>query len=41
MSNHQRLYTPVQGKTYSLFAEGDDSERYYTEIKRLAVTCPQ
>jgi hypothetical protein len=36
MSNHQRLYTPVQGKTYSLFAEGDDSERYYTEIKRLA-----
>jgi hypothetical protein len=36
MSNHQKLYTPVQGKTYSLFAEGDDSERYYAEIKRLA-----
>jgi hypothetical protein len=36
MSNHQQLYTPVQGKTYSLFAQGDDSERYYTEIKRLA-----
>jgi len=30
------LYTPVQGKTYSLFAEDDDSERYYAEIKRLA-----
>ena len=30
------LYTPVQGKTYSLFAEGGDSERYYAEIKRLA-----
>ena len=36
MSNHERLYTPVQGKTYSLFAEGDDSEHYYAEIKRLA-----
>jgi hypothetical protein len=36
LSNHQKLYTPVQGKTYSLFAEGDDSERYYAEIKRLA-----
>jgi hypothetical protein len=36
LSNHQKLYTPVQGKTYSLFAEGDDSERYFTEIKLLA-----
>ena len=36
MSNHDKLYTPVQGKTYSLFAEGDDSEPYYAEIKRLA-----
>ena len=36
MSNHEKLYTPVQGKTYSLFAEGDDSEHYYPEIKRLA-----
>ena len=35
MSNHEKLYTPVQGKTYSLFAEGDDSEQYYPEIKRL------
>jgi hypothetical protein len=34
--NHERLYTPVQGKTYSLFAEGDDSEHYFSEIKRLA-----
>ncbi len=31
-----KLYTPVQGKTYSLFAEDDDSERYFVEIKRLA-----
>ena len=36
MSNHPTLYTPVQGKTYSLFAEGDDSEGYFAEIKRLA-----
>jgi hypothetical protein len=35
LSNHKKLYKPVQGKTYSLFAVGDDSERYYTEIKRL------
>ncbi len=44
MTNHQKLYTPLQGKTYSLFAEGDDSERYYAEIKRLAIVflrcCP-
>lgn len=36
LSNQKKLYTPVQGKTYSLFAEGEDSERYYAEIKRLA-----
>lgn len=36
MSNPERLYTPVQGKTYSLFAEGDDREHYYGKIKRLA-----
>lgn len=36
MSNPERLYTPVKGKTYSLFADGDDSEHYYREIKRLA-----
>jgi hypothetical protein len=36
LSNNQKLYRPVQGKTYSLFAEGDDSERYFIEIKRLA-----
>jgi hypothetical protein len=30
------LDTPVQGKTYSLFAAGDDSEGYFVEIKRLA-----
>jgi len=36
LSNHSKLYTSVQGKTYSLFAEGDDSKHYYAEIKRLA-----
>ena len=36
LTNHDKLYTPVQGKTYSLFAKGGDSEHYYTEIKRLA-----
>jgi hypothetical protein len=36
LSDHKKLYTPVQGKTYSLFGEGDDSEGYYAEIKRLA-----
>ena len=36
MSNHEKLYTPVQGKTYSLFGKADDSEGYYAEIKRLA-----
>ncbi len=36
LPNHEKLYTPVQGKTYSLFAEDDDSEPYYAEIKRLA-----
>jgi uncharacterized protein len=41
LSNHKKLYTPVRGKTYSLFAEGDDSERYYTAIKRLADMCLQ
>jgi hypothetical protein len=35
LSNNKKLYTPVQGQTYSLFAEGDDSARYYTKIKRL------
>jgi hypothetical protein len=36
LSNHKKLYAPVQGKTYSLFAEDGDSEPYYAEIKRLA-----
>jgi hypothetical protein len=36
LSDHEKLYPPVQGKTYSLFGEGDDSEGYYAEIKRLA-----
>lgn len=36
LPNHEKLYTPVQGKTYSLFAEEGDSERYYAKIKRLA-----
>ena len=41
MSNPKKLYRPVQGKTYSLFAEGDDSERYYATIKHLADVCLQ
>jgi hypothetical protein len=36
LSNHKRLYTPVRGKTYSLFARGDDSKRYFAEIEHLA-----
>jgi len=36
LSDPEKLDTPVQGKTYSLFAEGDASEGYYAEIKRLA-----
>ena len=36
MSHHRKLYTPVQGKTYSLFAEDDGGEGYFTTIKRLA-----
>jgi hypothetical protein len=35
LSNHRKSYTPVQGKTYSLFAKRDDTEAYYTEIKHL------
>ena len=35
LSNHQELYPPVQGKTYSLFAADGGSERYFAEIKRL------
>jgi len=36
LSDHQIRYTPVQGKTYTLFAEGADSEAYYATIKHLA-----
>ncbi len=36
MPDQQRLYTPVQGKTYSLFAAGGAGEPYFAEIKRLA-----
>jgi hypothetical protein len=36
LSDQKILYKPVQGKTYSLFAEGGDSESYFAEIKRLA-----
>jgi hypothetical protein len=36
LADQKQLYRPVQGKTYSLFAQGDDSERYFSEIKRLA-----
>jgi hypothetical protein len=36
LSNQGKLYTPVQGKTYSLFAGDDAGEHYFAEIKRLA-----
>jgi hypothetical protein len=36
LSNHEHLYTPVRGKTYSLFAGGDGSERYFAKMKALA-----
>ena len=36
MPNQKKLETPVQGKTYSLFAVGNESERYFATIKRLA-----
>ncbi len=36
MSNQEKLDTPVKGKTYTLFADGEDTKRYYAEIKRLA-----
>jgi hypothetical protein len=36
LSDYKRPYTPVRGKTYSLFAEGDHSEGYFAEIERLA-----
>jgi hypothetical protein len=36
LTAQKQLYRPVQGKTYSLFAEGGDSELYFAEIKRLA-----
>jgi len=36
LSNSQRLYKPVIGQTYSLFAEDDDSERYFATIQHLA-----
>jgi hypothetical protein len=36
LSNPGKLYPPVQGKTYSLFAEGGASEHYFATIKRLA-----
>jgi hypothetical protein len=35
LSNKSIQYTPVQGKTYSLFAEGDAGEGYFTAIKCL------
>jgi len=36
VANSPKLYTPVPGKTYSLFAENDEGERYFATIKRLA-----
>ena len=36
MTSQGKLYLPVQGKTYSLFADGGDPRRYFAEIRRLA-----
>jgi hypothetical protein len=36
LSEEKRQYTPVRGKTYTLFAGCDDTEHYYAEMKRLA-----
>jgi hypothetical protein len=36
LTEQKQLYLPVQGKTYSFFAEGGGSEPYFAEIKRLA-----
>ena len=36
MANQKQLNTTVSGKTYSLFARGEDSESYYDTIKHLA-----
>jgi hypothetical protein len=35
LPNQKKLYRPVQGKTYSLFADEGESEGYFAEIKRL------
>ncbi len=36
MIDYGKLYHPVQGKTYSLFADSGDPRRYFAEIRRLA-----
>jgi hypothetical protein len=36
LTEHGKLYRPVQGKTYSLFADGDDPRLYFAKIKCLA-----
>jgi hypothetical protein len=38
LTAHRNQYTPVDGKTYSLFARGNDPLFYFAEIKRLADT---
>jgi hypothetical protein len=35
VTDDKRLYTPLRGKMYSLFAESDDSERYLAKIEHL------
>jgi hypothetical protein len=30
----KRQYTPVRGKTYTLFAARDDTEHYYAQMKQ-------
>lgn len=41
LSERKRQYKPVRGKTYSLFSAGDDTEHYYSEMRRLTDTILQ
>jgi hypothetical protein len=41
LSSRAKLYTRVEGKTYSLFADSDDGEPYFAAIKGLADLCLQ
>jgi hypothetical protein len=38
MMKHEPVYIPVMGKTYSLFGNSDNTEKYYSIIKNLVDT---